>query len=404
MTISNVVHQPYYEVVIIKNPREIAARVLCQRGAGAPYLEDLLERALARANLSHQDRGLCQELAYGVVRQQRTLDWLISRRVPAPPKPGAPLCLLRLGLYQIFWLQRIPAHAAVHETVELARRLGCPGQAGFLNAVLRGCLREQEALAAQLATLKREDPALGYSHPAWLVERWQHLWGLDNTAQLLEWDNSPPPTYARLNLLKTDNATLTKLWQEAGVEFTPGQWDWIDPGQVFELRSYPSLAQWPLFQQGLFYIQDPSTLLAVRALNPQPGETILDFCAAPGGKTIFIAQLMGNRGRILAHDAQPTRLRRLAENCAASAPPALRPARCASTPPGRSTGFWWTRPVPTPASCGGGWSFAGACASKNWRACADTKACSSTKPLCSSSQAGSWSIAPAAWNRRKTKR
>jgi 16S rRNA (cytosine967-C5)-methyltransferase len=279
-------------------------------------VETLLEQELARAPLTRLDRSLCQELVYGMVRWEMTLDWLIARKTSARPQAGLVQLLLRLGLYQIFWLQRIPAHAAVHETVELARHLGCAAQTGFLNAVFRASLRQREATLLQLEALKREDPALGYSHPAWLVDRWRARWGPEKTAQLLEWDNSHPPTFARLNLLKTDAPALTALWRAQGIGFTARHWDWTGEDLVFELHSHPSLAEWSEFQRGFFYVQDPSTLLAVRELDPQPGDDILDLCAAPGGKTTYIAQRMGNRGRILAHDTQPPRLRRLVENCA----------------------------------------------------------------------------------------
>jgi 16S rRNA (cytosine967-C5)-methyltransferase len=289
---------------------------LRRRWNSPDYAGTLLEEELAGAGLARLDRALCQELVYGVVRWEMTLDWLIARKTNGRAQEGLARLLLRLGLYQIFWLERIPAHAAVHETVELARRMGCGAKTGFLNAVLRGCLREREAIVRQLQTLKKEDPAAGYSHPAWLVERWQARWGPEKTAQLLEWNNAPPPTLARVNLLKTDAATLTRRWKEAGIGFAARQWDWTGADLVFELQSHPSLAEWEDFQRGFFYVQDASTLLAVEALSPQPGENILDLCAAPGGKTTYMAQRMGNRGHILAQDNQPERLRRLEENCA----------------------------------------------------------------------------------------
>ena len=298
-----------------ESPREIAGRVLRRRWNSPDYVETLLEQELARAGLSSLDRALCQELVYGIVRWERTLDWLIARRTDGRPQQRTAQSLLRLGLYQIFWLQRIPAHAAVHETVELARRTGCGGKTGFFNAVLRGCLREREALARQLEDLKNEDPATGYSHPAWLVERWQARWGKEKTAQLLAWNNAPPPTFARLNRLKTDPVTLAERWKAKGIGFAARQWDWTGENSVFELQSHPSLAEWDDFQQGFFYVQDASTLLAVDALDPRPGENILDFCAAPGGKTADMAQRMENRGHILAQDQAP-RLARLRENCA----------------------------------------------------------------------------------------
>jgi len=278
-------------------------------------VETLLEQELARTTLSRLDRALCQELVYGVVRRQLTLDWLIARKTGGREQERGAQMLLRLGLYQIFWLERIPAHAAVYETVELAKRTGLGAKAGFLNAVLRGCLRERERIARQLEALKKEEPVTGYSHPAWLVERWQARWGAEKTAKLMEWNNAPPPTFARLNGLKTDAARLTERWKEHGIGFAAREWDWTGGDWLAELQTHPSLAEWEDFQRGFFYVQDPSTLLAVHELNPQPGENILDVCAAPGGKTACLAQRMENRGHILARDIQPQRLRRLRENC-----------------------------------------------------------------------------------------
>lgn len=291
-------------------------RILRRRRSGGEYVEKLLEQEMARASMSRVDRSLCQELVYGTVRWEKTLDWLIARKTTVRKQEGTVQMLLRQGLYQIFWLERIPGYAAVNETLLLGKRLGCAGQTGFLNAVLRGYLREREATVGQLQALKQSDPALGYSHPAWLVERWQARWGPGKTAQLLEWNNSPPPTFARLNELKTDAATLTGRWKAEGIGFAAREWDWTGKDLVFELQTHPSLADWSDFQRGFFYVQDPSTLLAVHELNPQPGENILDFCAAPGGKTSYIAQRMQNRGHILAWDNQARRLRRLEENCA----------------------------------------------------------------------------------------
>jgi 16S rRNA (cytosine967-C5)-methyltransferase len=298
-----------------QNPRQIAIRVLRQRRTSGEYVEKLLEGELARHALSAPDRALCQELVYGIVRWQRTLDWLVERKTGGRDQNAAMRVLLHLGLYQLFWLQRIPDHAAVNETVELAKHLGFGPRAGFLNAVLRGYIREREKTRLELEALKETDPAAGYSHPAWLVECWHARWGRSQTAQLLAWNNRPPPTFARLNTLKTDAARLTARWQEEGLDFEERQYDWTGPQLVFELRGHPPLASLGSFQEGWFYVQDPSTLLAARQLDPQPGETILDLCAAPGGKTTHIAQLMGQRGRLVARDSQPERLKRLQENC-----------------------------------------------------------------------------------------
>jgi 16S rRNA (cytosine967-C5)-methyltransferase len=300
-----------------QNPRQIAARILSQRLTSGEFTENLLETALATARLSPADRGLCHELVCGIVRWQKTLDALIARKTdPAREQRPALKNLLRLGLYQIFWLDRIPPHAAVHETVELAKQSGYGHQAGFINAVLRGYLREADEIKKILADMKISQPALGWSHPEWLVEKWRKNFGDDKTRQLLEWNNTPPKTFARVNILKTDAGKLVERWREENVEYDFCPRDWTGENLAFELKAHPPLNSLGSLRDGWFYLQDPSTLLAPVLLAPQAGENILDACAAPGGKTTFIAQLMNNEGKITASDIEPNRLKLVRENCA----------------------------------------------------------------------------------------
>jgi 16S rRNA (cytosine967-C5)-methyltransferase len=302
--------------VSFEKPREIASRVLLQRESGKDYVENLLDAVLAQSKLSGADRGLLQELVYGAVRWQATLDWLIAQKTSGRTQKSGLQVLLRLGLYQMFWLTRIPDHAAVNETVEMAKRMGFGAQSGFINAVLRGYLREREQTERTLEELKRTDIALGYSHPHWLCDRWSNRLESHQLIRLLEWNNTPPITYARVNTLRADANKLREQWVKERVEARLVPFEWAGHTLVYELQSFPPLHTLPSFCSGLFYVQDPSTLLAVAELGPRAGEMILDYCAAPGGKTSLIAERMKNEGTVLAHDVSPERINLIEENCA----------------------------------------------------------------------------------------
>jgi 16S rRNA (cytosine967-C5)-methyltransferase len=222
--------------------------------------------------------------------------------------------VLRVALYQLFWLDRIPDHAAVNDAVQLCRDAGLSRQGGFVNAVLRGCLRERAQVQSALEALRISDPALAWSHPDWLVDRWRSAWGGEMTQRLLQWDNLPAPVWVRVNTLRTSPGALVDRWKGEGVESRGVDFPWAPAGLVFELGAHPPLATLPSFTEGGFYVQDPSTLLSVRDLDPQPGECVLDACAAPGGKATFIAQQMENAGRIVAHDAVASRLELIRQN------------------------------------------------------------------------------------------
>ena len=301
--------------MVLQKPREIAAQILLAHADSQAYIEELVDRELAATRLPSLDRGLVQEICYGCIRWRQTLDWLIDRQARfRPPGPEARV-FLRLGLYQLFWLDRVPPHAAVHETVEAAHALDRGPFVGFLNALLRAYTRTLEETRAELTALKTKDPALGWSHPRWLVERWRQALSAEALQKLLEWNNSPAPLYARINTLKTDAGRVIEAWRREGVDYNFTHFDWIGENLVFEWRRHPPIERLKSYADGSFYVQDPSTLLAVALLDPQPGESILDLCAAPGGKTTFIAQRLDNDGRVVASEPDPRRRRRLHENC-----------------------------------------------------------------------------------------
>ncbi|SVE17144.1 uncharacterized protein METZ01_LOCUS469998, partial [marine metagenome] len=175
--------------MVAQTPREIALRTLRRWEQGDTHAATLLSGALS--TLKRRDRALCQELVYGVIRQRGALDWLIEQRTDGRRQPALVQMLLRLGHYQIFWLDRVPGHAVVNETVALAHRCDIGRATGFINAVLRQSLREADAMWASLGALRETHPAIAYSHPDWLVRRWQAQWGKANSIALLEWNNQP---------------------------------------------------------------------------------------------------------------------------------------------------------------------------------------------------------------------
>ena len=235
--------------------------------------DTLLERVLASSQLSKVDRALATELFYGCLRQRLALEFLRGQLTRKPPRATVAL-LIDLGLYQLFFLKKIPAHAAVHEMVELTKERASADEAKFVNAVLRRAARERASLLAALRAKRQMEPWVYYSHPRWLWERWVARWGREQTEALCEWNNTPPPIYLRVNSLKIADKPSDIVAEP--VAFHSLAWKLTGATEVFRTKSWAN---------GEFYIQDPSTLIAVDVLDPQPGESVLDMCAAPGGKT-----------------------------------------------------------------------------------------------------------------------
>jgi 16S rRNA (cytosine967-C5)-methyltransferase len=271
-----------------------AALVALRRWRTQSALADaIIGILLADSKLSAADRAFALELFYGVLRNLSLLDyWIRSLRHGRVDVDLADI--LRLGLYQLL-LADVREHAAVYESVELTSKR----QRGVVNAVLRAAVRQRSKLMAQAEALPL---AVKTSHPEFLVERWTKNFGEEDAAQLCRWNNEPPRVYGRVNRLKIPSAKFLEERPEA--KLVPDV-----PGFVEFLR-FPTNA----LAAGECYIQDPSTRFACELLAPEAGEKILDACAAPGGKTRYLAEQMANRGVIVTCDRQPDRLRVLEEN------------------------------------------------------------------------------------------
>ena len=294
--------------------RQIALRVLHAIDAQQAYTDVALRQMLGDSGLERRDRAFATACVYGVVRWQGRIDWLLSQACKRPLDSLTPWIrnILRLGTFQCLWLDGVPDRAAVHTSVALARRFGHAGVAGLVNGVLRTVVRGH-------ATFSLPDPeaqpithlAAAYSHPQWLVERWLNRYGWARTRALCEQNNRPRDVTLRVNTLRTSAQGLALRLKREGLRAVRASGLLRD---TLIVQGTDRLDSLPSYVDGLFQVQDEGALLAAPLCRAGPGHRVLDACAAPGGKTTHLAQLTFDKGRILACDLQPGRLRLLADN------------------------------------------------------------------------------------------
>lgn len=290
----------------ISNPRHAAFTILARIEKERSYSDILIDRELSLGALQGPDRGLLTELVYGVLRRQGTLDHVIGQfsRIAVSRLERAVLGLLRLGLYQLLFLDRIPASAAVNETVKLAHILA-PRSAGFINAVLRQADRQRDSIKYPDRGRSPHDYlAARYSHPVWIVKEWERQLGFEGAEQLAEAMSDIPPLTIRCNTLRISRKELAERLSAEGATTTDCAYSPLG----LHLSTGTPAATLVSFREGLFSIQDEASQIAALLVGAVPGERILDLCAAPGGKATCLAELMGNRGEIIACDIHPRRL------------------------------------------------------------------------------------------------
>ncbi len=279
--------------------REVALNCLLACERQGAWSDGYLRNAMRKAGLSGRDAGLCTQLTFGVLQNRKLLDWHMGRLSSVPVErmePAVRECL-RLGLYQLRYLDRVPAHAAVNESVALTKKYGRnPRSAGLVNAVLRAFQRAQA-----VGLPEPEDLATRYSHPEWLVKEFSRTLQEEELKALLKADNAQPLTCAQVNTCQATMELVDASLLAAGVEAEEHPW----LPDCLLLEGTGDLTALDAFQSGLFYVQDAAARLAVMAADPRPGMTVLDACAAPGGKTFAAAIAMGDRGEILSCDIHP---------------------------------------------------------------------------------------------------
>ncbi len=274
----------------------------------------VVNKILLQQSLEGPERGLFTELVYGVTRVKNTLDWILSKFLKKDLDRFTPQIrnILRLGSYQLIYLDKIPAYAAINQSVELAKFYGHQGVAGLVNAVLRNVHRQKETII--FPSLEKEPVnhiALKYSHPEWLVSRWIGEFGIQATIKLCEYNNRPAALALRVNTLKISREKLLKSLADRGLTATSSN---LVPEGII-VSEWPGLENVPEFSDGYFLMQDEGSMLVSHILNPTKDATVIDVCAAPGTKTTHLAQLMQDEGKILAFDIHPHKLKLIEANC-----------------------------------------------------------------------------------------
>jgi 16S rRNA (cytosine967-C5)-methyltransferase len=298
-----------------KAPRAICLEILNRIEEADVHPDRLLTDSFKRyRHLTSLDRAFLTELTYGVIRWRGKLDWVIRHfsKIPFEKIEIKTLQILRLGLYQILFLSKTPASAAVNESVELAKGLRGKGGAGFVNAILRSTIRQKNEIAYPEIN---EDAALHLSvlqsHPLWLVRRWVREMGVEESLKVCRFNNRISSLTLRTNTLRIDRKDLIEKLRDK--QFKPVATIYSEEGIV--LKDPPPTSELPFMKEGLYIIQDEASQLVTSILDPKPGEQILDACAAPGGKTTHMAQKMENRGEIDALDLSKGKVDSIEESC-----------------------------------------------------------------------------------------
>lgn len=286
--------------------RETALNVLEKVRLGQ-YAESALSERFHRARLRPEDRALATELVYGVLRWRDRLDAVISRCLDRPHTRLAHRVrqILRLAVYQILFLDRVPNHAAVDQAVIEANLSFVKRTGSFVNALLRNVIRHVDSVDS----LPGDDPvslAAYYSHPLWLVEQWVRQFGIEITRRILAHNNSRAQIVLRANTLKSTQKDVAALLRKRDVHFRTVS---RMPDALIITSAQGEVAALPGFEEGLFVVQDLASQMVSPLLGAGPGERILDACAAPGGKTAHLAALLVNKAQIVAVDASVARLK-----------------------------------------------------------------------------------------------
>lgn len=287
--------------MMVDIPRETALKIIYDINVNGAYSNIALNKYLEAGSLKELDRAFATELVYGIVKWRLTIDYVIRQFSDIRLKKISPwiMNILRLGAYQLLYMDKVPESAACNESSKLAAKYGHKASTGFVNALLRNLAKNRENIkypARDEGIL--QSLSVRYSHPEWMVERFIGLFGEDFTEKILDSNNAIPEFSVRTNTLRITRERLMEELANEKIEASAGR---FAPEAVI-IKNPSSVSKLETFKKGLFQVQDESSMLVARILDPKPGEMILDACSAPGGKATHIAQLMENSGVVIARD------------------------------------------------------------------------------------------------------
>ena len=290
-----------------RSARDVALDALMQVDKANAWSDEALRRLIAQNGLDSRDAAFATRLCYGVMQNRMLLDYYIGCWCAQKPERLEPVIrsILRIGGYQILFMDRVPHRAAVNEAVEMTKRHGRPKAAGMVNAVLRKFVTNWLDMPELPRGSTADYLSLRYSHPKWLVLRLLDLIGPDETQEFLRLDNDAVPTCIQVNPLKTTAEDLERELRGDGVTVEPHPW----LEGCLEITGTGDLRSLPAFREGRFLVQDAAARLAAMAASAAPGDRVLDVCAAPGGKSFSMAMDMGDRGQILSCDVHPYKVK-----------------------------------------------------------------------------------------------
>jgi len=293
--------------------RGLAVKILNRVERTDAYLEKLLDNEMRNSELSGQDKALLYEIVHGVTRWMGRLDWILNGFYKGQFSKAIPNLKngLRVALYQILFLDRIPDYAVVNEAVEFVKKLQGQKPADLTNAILRNIIRNKNSIRYP----DPEEDLIGYlcayySHPSWMVKRYLERFGREGTEKLLTSNNEKPYLTLKINSMKTNTDEFKNMLTSVNLKFNQGKY----LPEFFQLQNLTNITAWEYYAQGYFNVQDESAGLACNLLDVKPGMRVLDLCAAPGGKSIYIAGIMHDEGEIIAIDRYEGRLNLMEKN------------------------------------------------------------------------------------------